>query len=192
MTLLAGTSPIKNCGTGTNVAAAGTAWTNPGSIAVASQFARSNPIIATGNSDNLAATNFGFAVPAAATVLGVQMSFIRSGLRTDILDNGIYLTKNGTATVGADHSSGDIWPVIPAAQNYGTTTDLWGTTLSVAEVNASTFGVLIQALNVNETHSSSATIRAFVTMTVTYSSQAKGFSPGIVGNGIFTVTRRAR
>lgn len=53
------------------------------------------------------------------------------------------LTKNGTAAVGTNQISSPIALAGTETQyTIGGSSNLWGTTLSVAEVNASTFGVM--------------------------------------------------
>jgi hypothetical protein len=183
LAVLAGTTPAANCGTGTDVVLGiGKAWTNPGNIAVSGQVAFANGIGTEGNTDYLVATNFSFSVPGASTILGVQASFTRSGSSNiDISDNLIFLTKNGTVTVGNDHSNGASWPVTASQQNYGGIADLWGVALAPADVNANTFGLMISAQNNSATFLRRANVFAFVTMTITYSTPSTGYSPGFVG-----------
>ena len=54
----------------------------------------------------------------------------------------INLTKDGTTVVGTSKA-----PVVGAGGwgSYGNSTDLWGTTWTLAEINASTFGALLKA-----------------------------------------------
>jgi hypothetical protein len=189
LALFAATSPTNNCGTGADVViTSGKVWTNPSNITSSGQIAIVVPV-AGGFSDYLAATNFGFSIPGGTTINGVQISFSRAGATngpnpSPILDNSIFLTKNGTVAVGTDHSSSSFWTNSYTVQNYGSTTDLWGTTLAPADVNASTFGVLISVENTS-TFSQPAAVQAFVTITVTYSGGSHSFSPGIIG----TITR---
>src|SRR5690606_26209945 len=58
-------------------------------------------------------------------------------------DNIVKLVKGGSV-VGDDKSSGS-WPIELAPELYGGPTDLWGTSLTPAEVNASDFGVVLSA-----------------------------------------------
>ncbi len=64
-------------GTGTNVNGPGTiAWTNPGNIAGAGSATAT--LTGTATSEYLQGTNYGFAIPATATILGIQASINRS------------------------------------------------------------------------------------------------------------------
>lgn len=187
--VLAGTTVPTNCGTGADVViAGGKAWGTPANACIGVS-TTAVAIPASAVTDFLATTNYGFSIPGPSTVLGVQVSFRRSAnTATDIFDNTVVLTKNGTVAVGLDHGQGGFWPNSPGAvANYGATNDTWSAGLAPADVNAATFGVLISALNSNGTNARSATIYDSVTISVTYSSPATGFSPGIIG----TITRSA-
>ena len=94
----------------------------------------------------LAGTQWGFSVPAAATITGIIVEVERSSLTANVAqDLSIYLTKNGSATVGLNKSVAPLWPTTDAYQSYGGASDLWGTTWTAAEVNATTFGTLLSA-----------------------------------------------
>lgn len=185
-------SSTKNAGTGANVSLALTVWSSPGNIAIAGQQASAVFIPPLTGTDNLAATNYGFAIPGGATILGVQVQLSRSANSNgDISDSNVFLTKNGTATTGSDRSTGGLWTTTKTAVNYGGTSDLWGATLAPADVNAATFGILFSAFNNNASNARRANVFAFVSMTVTYTSFATGYSPGIIG-AVQTQTRSVR
>jgi hypothetical protein len=60
-------------------------------------------------------------------------------------DNSILLVKGGTR-VGTDHAATSVsWPGAAATASYGAPNDMWGTTLTPTDVNASDFGVAISA-----------------------------------------------
>ena len=61
-------------------------------------------------------------------------------------DNVIRLAKAGTA-VGDNKSTVVVWPSTEGAITYGSPTDLWGTTWTPAEINASGFGATLNPLN---------------------------------------------
>jgi hypothetical protein len=88
-------------------------------------------------------TGFGFAVPTGATINGIVLEVERKAAGT-VIDTGISLVKAGTES-GTDKASGSNWPASDAYATYGGASDLWGTTWSVAEVNASDFGMSISA-----------------------------------------------
>ncbi len=72
----------------------------------------------------------------------VAAAFAPTG--SDLSDDDVYLLKGG-APVGTDHAGSSGWTTSDATATYGTSTDLWGTTWSLAEVNASDFGLRFKA-----------------------------------------------
>lgn len=96
-------------------------------------------------------TGLSSTVPAGATINGVTVkierynSLIPDAITLTIVDSAIYLTKDGSTTVGNNKSAGATWQSSDnnTTVDFGSSSDLWGTTLTAAEVNASTFGVMI-------------------------------------------------
>lgn len=98
----------------------------------------------------LVITGLSSTVPSGATINGITVKFERfadQGINEflTIADSAIYLTKDGTNTVGNNKSTGASWATSDnnTTTDFGGASDLWGTTLTPAEVNASTFGVMI-------------------------------------------------
>lgn len=91
----------------------------------------------------LKATGFQFAIPLDATILGILVEIERSStVLSATQDSSVRLVKAGTI-VGDNKALGDTWPTTDTYQSYGGSTDLWGTTWTPADLNASTFGVVI-------------------------------------------------
>ncbi len=94
------------------------------------------------------ATNYGFSIPATATVCGISVTMERnaSGLLvgSSIKDNNVYIIKGG-ASVGTNHALGGAWSASDGLTAYGGSGDTWGTTWTPADINASNFGVAISA-----------------------------------------------
>lgn len=100
-------------------------------------------------------TNFGFSVPGTATVIGVVVTVRRSATVNvsfpgtgDAVDENVLLIKAG-ARSGSDYASPDLWPGSYADKVYGGPADMWGNTLTPANVNAATFGVSLRAYITN-------------------------------------------
>lgn len=138
-------------GTGANDTGVGTiAWTSPTNIytddGVVAQTQKSGSGIAYSN--YLWATNFGFSIPSGATINGVAVSIQRYGSSTGatkrMIDNIVSLIKGGSV-VGSNYASATTWPASDTAASYGGVSDLWGTSLTDSEVNASNFGVALSA-----------------------------------------------
>jgi hypothetical protein len=94
--------------------------------------------------DPLLLTDFGFAVPESAEITGVTVR-VRRAARSgnEAADAGVHLLKGGVQG-SADRSMPGLWPGPDLAEvEYGGPDDLWGQTLSPADVNAPDFGVAL-------------------------------------------------
>jgi len=101
-------------------------------------------------SNYLKLTNFGFNVPSDATIKGVQVKIRRYADTAPssnyyVKDKYIFLVKNGAIVPASNKSKGDIWGTwgTETYYSYGSSSDLWKTTLTPSDVNASNFGVAI-------------------------------------------------
>jgi len=143
-------------------AAAGTSWTTPAN-ALTSNSVYTTYNVATQN--YLQLTGFGFAIPAGATINGVQASVrgLSSGSNNANRTIQVGLTTNGTALAGTAKTQ--ILTATVANYALGTTSDVWGAALTAANVNASTFGVLIRD---NDTTVSGIFSIDYVSLTITY------------------------
>jgi len=96
-------------------------------------------------------TGLSSTVPSGSTINGITVKIERyntnatNDFPTTINDNAIYLTKDGSTVVGNNKSTGAAWQSSDnnTTVDFGGAADLWGTTWTAAEVNASTFGVMI-------------------------------------------------
>ena len=157
----------RNPGTAVNNTGAGSvAWPNPENIiaagtpyaTVTTNFSISNYLMATG---------YGFNLPANAIINGINVAINRQGSSTSlsigVTDNTVQLLKGGALT-GTNKASSTAWPTAMTLVNYGGNADLWGTTWTAANINASNFGV---ALSVGSLTSRTATVD-YIRVTVTY------------------------
>lgn len=106
-------------------------------------------------SDSLRPTGFNCQVPTNATVVGIEVLIERRSSSTSATDNwtdtSIRLVKAGTV-VGDNKSTAAVWTNTTDAEfTYGGAADLWGTTWTPAEVNASDFGVSLQLRKIGST-----------------------------------------
>lgn len=100
-------------------------------------------------SDNLKATNFGFSIPSGATIDGIIVEVKKkassSSPLNNIQDEKVYLVK-ANAVVGSNKADTvTYWPTTLTYATYGTSSDLWGTTWTDSQINASDFGVSLTA-----------------------------------------------
>lgn len=126
-------------------------WSNSGGSAQPEQLSQNGYV------NYLVCTQLASSIPAGSTINGITVKFERynseGGELLTITDNAIYLTKDGTNTVGSNKSTGATWGLTDTntlSETFGSASDLWGTTFTAAEVNASTFGVMVSP-NINFT-----------------------------------------
>jgi hypothetical protein len=115
-------------------------------------------------------TNFGFAIATGSTIDGIYVEVKRAytGSNTTTHDNTIQLIVGGAAT-GNNKATATNWPnITPGWATYGGATDKWGLTPTVAQVNGSDFGVVVQAHNVASGKGVAASNVDFVRITVYY------------------------
>lgn len=93
----------------------------------------------------LVASGFNFTIPENATITGIEVEILQSSTQGRCVDNCIQLYKLG-AVVGDNRANPiHIWPHNQTSMIYGEPNDLWGLSLTPADVNALGFGVAISA-----------------------------------------------
>jgi len=140
-----------SCGTGANDASAGTvSWNNPGNI-VSSNNVYSTVVGGSGSTQSkyLKATNFGFSIPSGATIDGIVVEFERKASQSsgnNVKDSEIKIVKGGTIQTTNKADTATNWSTTEAYFTYGSSTELWGTTWTDSDINASDFGVVLKAV----------------------------------------------
>jgi hypothetical protein len=128
------------------------AWSNPenakfadGSFAIAENAST----IESKTSHHLKVTNFGFTLPAEATILGITVRILRRGsggiAGGEVVDDELRLIKGGTIEA-ADRALPSAWPGATTMAIYGGPDDLWDNSWAVADIIASNFGVALSAI----------------------------------------------
>ena len=134
-----------------NTAVGTTAWSPTANVTAQDTSWATNSMAAGGITHYLTATGYGFSIPTNATITGVTASIWRSSptvSKSSVQDNAVRLVVGGTIQTTDRSNAGVTWPTANTAQTYGSSSDLWGATLTPASVNASNFGVAISAKNV--------------------------------------------
>lgn len=129
-------------GTGANDATWGdTAWFLPTRVTAEDGTATTCTPIAITN--YIKATNFGFSIPAGATINGIQVEWKRASDGGVMIDSRVRIVKGGT--IGAtDKSTGAIWTTMTLTwDSFGGATELWGHVWTDTDINASTFGAVL-------------------------------------------------
>ena len=118
-------------------------WVNPGNATTSDDADATCTLSVKGN--YLKATNFGFAIPADATINGILVEFEKDqdGAAIDaISDNAVRIVKGGV--IGStDRKLGSLWPTSDTYVSHGSNSDLWSETWTPADINSNGFGVAI-------------------------------------------------
>ena len=120
-------------------------WTTPANVGADDAAYASITAASFDNLDTsylLKATNISAGIPSGATINGILVEIERHYANGAVADYDVCLTKDGSTRAGDDKSTGAAFPAADAITSFGGSTDLWGTTWTEAEINATTFGVL--------------------------------------------------
>lgn len=132
-------------GNGANGAGA-TTWTNPNNVTSAVSFA--TVVAGAGGSAVLNATQFGLSLSIGEVITGAAVTFTAYQTAVGIGPKlTVYLLKNGTP-VGLGKTMSLSGVTSPTVFTLGSISDLWGSTLSVNDVNAAAWGFGFVAQNV--------------------------------------------
>jgi len=144
MAVTAWTSPAL----GQSIAKAGGAvhWTTPTNIYTSNNQYAYARIPWDSESHYLRATQFGFSIPAGATIDGLEARFERKAEIADAIeDMDLHLVYGGSQR-GIDKAA-LMWSATEGYVTYGSPSDGWGASLTQAIVNHSSFGIQISVLN---------------------------------------------
>lgn len=165
-------------------------WANVGNIQ------SDNNVYATCNLDNgetsryIYGIDYGFAIPAAATITGIQVQIKRvssSGNANNISDQNVRLVKGGIVQA-TNYANPAVWNNSVQVISYGGAGDLWGTTWTPAEINANNFGATI---SVSSNANNRTAYIDYIRITVYYTTTPTitGFNPaGSCSNVATSVT----
>ena len=168
-------SETKFAGTGANVAGANTDWVNPDRITAEDGSSATSTFTPapSGVSDYIKGTNFGFGIPAGATIKGVEVGFKvwDSGAAISIFavqTISAKLVKGGSIS-GNDKADQAFWSVTALTwKTLGSATEMWGLALTPADCNASDFGAVVEVIGLIPGINNVATMDA-MKITVYYS-----------------------
>lgn len=117
-------------------------WSNTAAASVSDNVYAFAAVGAASASHYLKATDFGFSIPPAAVILGIEVDVEKLEVGGVIHDNAVLIVQGGTIT-GTDHSNPNEWPMSDAVVSYGSPSDLWGLSWTPSDINSSGFGVAI-------------------------------------------------
>jgi len=145
-------SSLRSTGTAVSESGVYEAWSNPRNATASDNSRASVYLYSTypGYSDvsnPLVASNFGFTIPTYATITRIKVEVENLSNTQGEVSSNIQLRKGGV--VDGDITNGSDWPITEAYETLeGANNDLWGTTWTPSEINASDFGVGISAYNI--------------------------------------------
>jgi hypothetical protein len=129
-------------------------WANTGNVLADDSSYADVTLSGTAQSNYLRASNFGFSIPANATIVGIEGDIKRrriGGTLGDARDYSVRLVDDTGAFVGSDKAwTATNWPITGdwacnGVGCYGGPADMWSTTLTPAQVNDPDFGMALQA-----------------------------------------------
>jgi hypothetical protein len=122
------------------------AWSDPNAVKVSNNAYCTISSAFNSASDTIDVTNFSFAVPSGATINGIDVEIECKGSGVGVAgDSFVQLLKAGSA-VGSNKALGSAWPTSDTYVSHGGASDLWGTTWTDSQINASNFGVRFAAV----------------------------------------------
>ncbi|MHA2031369.1 MAG: hypothetical protein ACW99Q_18490, partial [Candidatus Kariarchaeaceae archaeon] len=104
----------------------------------------------------LRAIDFGFDIPTGSTINGIEVGMDRKATISSIKDYDVRL-RNSSGQVGLNKSKSGYWDLTDddSYTLYGGSSDTWGASWSVSEINAATFGIDIAIKNYGATNEAS-------------------------------------
>lgn len=172
------TAGPNNPGTTASDSGVGTvAWTNPGNVASSNNSYATATLTSGSVSHYLKVTNFGFSIPAGATINGITVEIERNvqnhALADPVQDNRVRLVKAGTIQT-TDKASVSNWPASDTYATYGGGADLWSGTWTDSDINDSGFGMAISAKGVSVLNDPPVAQIDHIRITITYTEAAGG------------------
>ncbi len=175
--VFASTAGPNNPGTLSDDNAVGTfTWSNP------SNASSSNDVYATAGAlfgdqtHYLKATNFSFSVTSGATINGVKVEIEAISTPNTLTGPSwtvVKLVKGGTVS-GNNKGTGNM-PTAETYTTFGSTSDLWGLSLTDSDVNASNFGVVVSVTDI--TFAGPTAKIDHIRITITYTVASGGAPP---------------
>lgn len=166
--------------TGAAVAPGDRTWVTPSNVTASDDARATDNLLPGETSYYLQATNFGFSIPAGATIDGVTATIeisrgSGSGNRGIPEWDTVQLIVGGTKT-GTNNASqhlGEITETTDTNYTFGGVSDGWGLSLTTSDVNATDFGV---AIRIVETDNGPYDVNVLVDsmqLTITYTAGAE-------------------
>lgn len=142
---MATSGPLSASVAANNNSVGAVAWANPNNAkACDASFSIAAPLLAN-DTNALVLTGFGFSIPRSAVVRGITVTIKRKSVSGTVSDLTISLTTGGVTGTVNHADTLTPWPNTNTVATYGSSSDSWGGFNDPPMVNATTFGVVIQA-----------------------------------------------
>jgi len=120
-------------------------WSNPTNIYTSNNVYASKGLDGDEVTHWLRATDFGFTIPDDVTIDGIIVEIERRCNEEYGADYAMKIVKAGSEQ-GIDHVSATEWPQTDTYESYGSSSDKWGLTWTVGQINSHLFGASISAI----------------------------------------------
>lgn len=171
-----------SAGAGVNVAVgANCTWGAPANATTSNNSYSTCVLPADGLTNGLKLTNFGFSIPAGATIWGIEVTVEAKASGATIQNHGASIVKGGSTDYSnSTHTGGTNLITSDANYTYGSSGDLWANSWTVADINSSGFGVELYFKETSEFSSRTVSVDA-VSITVYYAISGAATSNWAVG-----------
>jgi hypothetical protein len=120
-------------------------WNNPTRAETSNNQVATVALNDGGVSDYLVCDQYGFAIPANATIVGIVIDLERRATNGTVAsDFSMRVLKGGTAQA-AERATGTVYTTGDTVESHGGASDLWGTTWTPVDINDPNFGARFQA-----------------------------------------------
>lgn len=126
----------------------GVSWNNSNNIKIYNDGIEATASLDNGESSKyIKATNFGFAIPAGATIDGISVEIQRREQNSgaSIQDNSVKIIKSDSTLGTAEKALSGEWSNFTEIKNYGGVSDKWLESWSATDINSPNFGVAVSA-----------------------------------------------
>jgi len=144
-------------------------WTNPGNAFSSNNVYATRTVDGT-TSHYIKCLNYGFTIPATATILGITVNVERKSSSTangGSFDAAMRIVQGGTIGT-SDRSTTTQYTTADVTEAHGGATDLWGLTWTPADINAANFGAAFAATKPSSAGGSHTVSVDFIEITVDY------------------------
>ncbi|MEO9533248.1 MAG: T9SS type A sorting domain-containing protein [Crocinitomicaceae bacterium] len=138
------TTVAKSGGSFSNNSSVGAvAWSSTSNVSSDDNIEATASALVLGDVSNyLLVQDFGFSIPSYATICGISATISKkgTGVLQSVEDFSIRLYSSD-AFIGDNKAGSGNWPGSEISQTHGSSSDMWGTTLTYSEINSASFGI---------------------------------------------------